>query len=147
MSGVRRGRAIPRRLLPSYFLATSRRDQRNNVCGVHQRVDLRQRLASELLRSGCEPTSLGVRVANASAAKLFAQHCVLGKQVLGDALLVSGHPSGQGQERKLQRQARHHRERSSFSGSARGPRNRCHFGEIDGWHITRERAIQNRYLM
>jgi hypothetical protein len=136
MSGVRRGLGWPRRLLRSYFCATSRRYLRKQRIRRHQRVDLRERLASELLRGDCESTSLSVRVADAAASKLLAEHRVLREQVFGDELLVSRHPSGQGQHEKLQRRTRHRREASAACDDAHQARTRSVFGTISGWHHT-----------
>jgi hypothetical protein len=73
----------------------------------HQRVELRERFAPELLGCGCEPAALRVRVRDSLATELLAQNRVLGEQVLGHQPLVSGHPALHGQQQKLQRQARH----------------------------------------
>jgi hypothetical protein len=81
------------------------------------------------------PTSLSVRVAYSVAAKLLAQHRILCEQILGEALVGSRHPSGDGQEQEMQRQARHRPEPSAVSGGALGL-NTTVFSAICGWHTT-----------
>jgi hypothetical protein len=73
----------------------------------HQRVELRERFAPELLCSGCELAPLRVRATDSVTTELLAQNRVLGEQVLGHQPLVSGYPAGHGQQQKLQWQARH----------------------------------------
>jgi len=98
-----------------------------------------QGFAPELLRSGCEPMSLSVRVAYSVAAKLLAQHRILCEQILGDALVVSPHPSGDGQEQEMQRQARHRPEPSAVSGGALASTALCSARSADG-------TLRGRYL-
>jgi hypothetical protein len=74
MSSVRRGRLQPRRAVPSYLRATRRRYQRSKVSGVTNVSSSLSALRPELLGRLGEPTSLGVRITNAPATKLLAQH-------------------------------------------------------------------------
>jgi hypothetical protein len=101
MSTLRRGLFGSRPPVPSYLCATSRRNQRSSVSRGHQGVELPEGLASELLGRDRQPTSLSVGVAKAPATKLLSKHRVLGEQVLGDLLVVSGHPTSGGQQQEL----------------------------------------------
>jgi hypothetical protein len=82
-----------RRAVPSYFLATSFRYQPSSVRG-DERVEQRELFAPELVGGGRQLASLRVRVADAPASKLLAQHGVFGDQVLGDGVLFACHPAG-----------------------------------------------------
>ena len=63
----------------------------------HQSVELLERFAPEPLRGRGQPTSLSIRVNDAPASELLAQHSVLCEQILCDALVIARHPTGDGQ--------------------------------------------------
>lgn len=72
-----------------------------------KRVDFRERLASELLRGAREPAPLRVGEADALVTKVLSEHSVFGKQILGDTLVVTRHPTRDGEQEELDRQLRH----------------------------------------
>jgi len=75
--------------------------------GGDQSVELSEGFASELSGGTGKPPSLRVGEAQLAISQVLSKHGVLGKEVCGHPLMVSRHPTSEGQQEELHRQSRH----------------------------------------
>ena len=101
MTSSVRGRPGPRRLLPSHFLATSSRCQRNGV-RRDDTCDFAERLATNRLAPHSEATPLRVSQPQAPIAELFAQDTSLRDKVIDHRRLAPAEPAGDGEDHEFQ---------------------------------------------
>ena len=101
MTSSVRGRPGPRRLLPSHFLATSSRCQRNGV-RRDDTCDFAERLATNRLAPHSEATPLRVSQPQAPIPELFAQDPILRDKALDHRRLAAAKPAGNGENQELE---------------------------------------------
>jgi len=108
ISAAFRGRPGPRRLLPSYFFATSSRYQRRMVSGLAMLAIFAQALAPEFVSELAQPAAFSVSQPN-PPAQLLKEKRVLLLKVRDGAVLVLRDPRRYpcGKELERQRQFRH----------------------------------------
>jgi hypothetical protein len=107
MSVGRRGWLLLRRALLSWFRATRRRYQRISVSGVTNVSSFLSALRPSFFAAVANRRRCPSVYLKTPPAKLLVQYRVFRQQVFGDALVISRHPSGYGEQQKPKRQTRH----------------------------------------
>jgi len=90
--------------------------------GRHQRADLEETFAADLLGPARETPALSIGQEQAPFAELLSEHPILRLQVLDHVLLAAVHPPGEEHHQTLKLQSAHLRKRTSGRASHAGPR-------------------------